>query len=193
MTVENKNPRRSLLKAIAGAGSLYTAGKLLPETWTRPVVDAVSLPAHAQTSGTYFDEVVVPFIVDGGSPGGGGILDLIVPTAHAQTASTRGYICVVPSGANAQVDVVIPDDLFGRGDGGIHLSAVAPIGGGPVALSVEAVGENCKEPKSSWSVRLDSLAKGTVFEGSYLWFNFDLPQQDCNLPSLRACKSESPT
>jgi hypothetical protein len=53
MSENNQNNRRRLLKAIAGAGGVVTAGKLLPETSPRPVVDAVSLPAHAQTSGVF--------------------------------------------------------------------------------------------------------------------------------------------
>ncbi|HSH42360.1 MAG TPA: hypothetical protein VK973_09585, partial [Arenicellales bacterium] len=44
------NSRRKLLKsALLGGGAaaaLYSA----PERWTRPVIEAVSLPAHAQTS-----------------------------------------------------------------------------------------------------------------------------------------------
>ncbi|MCK5360527.1 MAG: hypothetical protein KAJ95_07860 [Gammaproteobacteria bacterium] len=42
--------RRRLLKTIAGAGGVITAGKMLPDTWKRPIVDAALLPAHAQTS-----------------------------------------------------------------------------------------------------------------------------------------------
>ena len=49
--------RRNLLKAIAGLGGAVAVGKALPQRWTQPVVDAVLLPAHAQTSfagnGTY--------------------------------------------------------------------------------------------------------------------------------------------
>lgn len=49
---DNQDPsRRKLLKSIiAGGGAAMTAG-FVPETWTRPVVESVLLPAHAQTSG----------------------------------------------------------------------------------------------------------------------------------------------
>ena len=43
----DKNSRRSLLKKLAVGG---IAGAALPTQWSRPVVDSVMLPAHAQTS-----------------------------------------------------------------------------------------------------------------------------------------------
>ena len=45
-----ENSRRNLLKAIAAGSCTLIAGKSLPEKWARPVVDSVTLPAHAQTS-----------------------------------------------------------------------------------------------------------------------------------------------
>ena len=42
--------RRKLLKSIAIGSGAVIAGKTLPENWSKPVVDAVMLPAHAQTS-----------------------------------------------------------------------------------------------------------------------------------------------
>lgn len=47
MTTESK---RKLLKSIAMGTGAVIAGKSLPESWSRPVVEAVLLPAHAQTS-----------------------------------------------------------------------------------------------------------------------------------------------
>ena len=49
---ENKSndSRRKLLKSIAAGSGAIVAGKSLPESWSRPVVDSVMLPAHAQTS-----------------------------------------------------------------------------------------------------------------------------------------------
>ena len=42
--------RRKLLKSItAGAGAI-AAGKSIPESWSRPLVQSVILPAHAATS-----------------------------------------------------------------------------------------------------------------------------------------------
>jgi anaerobic selenocysteine-containing dehydrogenase len=42
--------RRKLLKSIAAGTGAVVAGKSLPESWSRPVVDSVMLPAHAATS-----------------------------------------------------------------------------------------------------------------------------------------------
>ena len=42
--------RRKLLKSIAAGSGAIVAGKSLPESWSKPVVDSVMLPAHAQTS-----------------------------------------------------------------------------------------------------------------------------------------------
>ena len=42
--------RRKLLKTIVSGGGAIVAGKSLPESWTKPVVDSVMLPAHAETS-----------------------------------------------------------------------------------------------------------------------------------------------
>jgi hypothetical protein len=51
MTDKKSNEsRRKLLKSIAAGSGAVIAGKSLPENWTRPVVDSVMLPAHAQTS-----------------------------------------------------------------------------------------------------------------------------------------------
>ena len=51
MTDENtSDSRRTLLKSIAAGSGVIISGKSLPENWTKPVVDSVLLPAHAQTS-----------------------------------------------------------------------------------------------------------------------------------------------
>ena len=47
---KSSESRRKLLKTIAAGSGAIVAGKSLPESWSRPVVDSVMLPAHAQTS-----------------------------------------------------------------------------------------------------------------------------------------------
>lgn len=47
---KSSESRRKLLKSIAAGSGAVIAGKSLPETWSRPVVDSVILPSHAQTS-----------------------------------------------------------------------------------------------------------------------------------------------
>lgn len=43
-------PRRRLLAALGGGAVLAAAERTLPHSWTRPVVNHVLLPAHAQLS-----------------------------------------------------------------------------------------------------------------------------------------------
>ncbi len=43
--------RRRVLKTLAAGGGVVVAGKTLPQSWYKPVVETVVLPAHAQTSG----------------------------------------------------------------------------------------------------------------------------------------------
>jgi len=59
--------RRKLLKSIATGSGAIVAGKSLPESWAKPVVDSVMLPVHAQTSE---DEPVLYAIGDTGPCGG---------------------------------------------------------------------------------------------------------------------------
>jgi hypothetical protein len=57
---QNKHTaRRKLLKSVVAGGGVFAVGKMLPESWTRPVVQAVALPAHAQTSPGNFDGLYV--------------------------------------------------------------------------------------------------------------------------------------
>lgn len=42
--------RRKLLKSIAAGSGAIVAGKSAPESWSKPVIDAVMLPAHAETT-----------------------------------------------------------------------------------------------------------------------------------------------
>lgn len=41
--------RRRLLQILLGVG-VITSGRMLPDQWVKPVVESITLPAHAQTS-----------------------------------------------------------------------------------------------------------------------------------------------
>lgn len=43
--------RRKLIMSLAAGGGVLTTGKMLPNTWVKPVVDSVVMPAHAQLTG----------------------------------------------------------------------------------------------------------------------------------------------
>lgn len=57
MSVKKSNDsRRKLLKSIAAGSGAVVAAKTLPESWTKPVVNTVLLPTHAQATNTEEDE-----------------------------------------------------------------------------------------------------------------------------------------
>lgn len=93
--------RRQLLKALAGAGGVFAAGKSLPEKWMRPVVDAVLLPAHAQATGlnqTYYGTVQPN--APGPAPAGK-LLDFLISPANAGFSKVDGaqaIICIQVNG-----------------------------------------------------------------------------------------------
>ncbi|MGE0703511.1 MAG: glycine-rich domain-containing protein [Vicinamibacterales bacterium] len=87
-TASVTNPaRRALLRALAAGTGAVVAGNVLPKSWTKPVVDSIVLPLHAQASGlpsnqlfTTSGSFTVPagitslrvLAVGGGAGGGGG-------------------------------------------------------------------------------------------------------------------------
>ncbi len=86
-------PRRRALKRLATGGAVVGVAAAAPSSWTRPVVESVTLPAHAQVSGAEdgdFFPVPVVFrdegrIPDDGSAvaSSGGWLEWLVPSARA--------------------------------------------------------------------------------------------------------------
>ena len=58
--------RRNLLRALSVGG--VVGATQLPASWSKPVVDAVVLPAHAQTTGGFFGAGVAQTIVMQPSP-----------------------------------------------------------------------------------------------------------------------------
>ncbi|MDZ7841918.1 MAG: hypothetical protein U5R46_14045 [Gammaproteobacteria bacterium] len=112
------NSRRRVLKTALLGGASVTAFKLAPESWTRPVVEAVSLPAHAQTS------LVLPDgpWAGGGNTGnagpgparqrglGGQILNAILPEARAGGSSQPD--CEAEAIFNICIERVDADTLY---------------------------------------------------------------------------------
>jgi hypothetical protein len=109
MTDKNKTTenRRKLLKSVAAGGGAIIAGKTLPEKWTKPAVDAVVLPAHAQTSaGTYSGSGQQASI--GSDSTFARALDSLVPQAHARPPYELSW-CIrrVPGSKTADVDFLV--------------------------------------------------------------------------------------
>jgi len=99
------NSRRQVLKAtLAGTGAVI-AGKSLPEQWSRPVVDSIVLPGHAQTSlvsitGGALLSVSVAELDDS-------LLDGLLPRAHAQVSSVSTAVLCFGLNGDGTVDVRI--------------------------------------------------------------------------------------
>ncbi len=64
-----KVSRRKLIAALS-VGGVVTASKI-PATWSKPVIDAVALPAHAQTTGAVLSGSE-GFVLNAAPAGGGG-------------------------------------------------------------------------------------------------------------------------
>lgn len=130
--------RRTALKKILAGGGVAAAGSL-PAKWTKPVVDAVVLPAHAVASGpTHFRDTVTPLsndIVDASPSSLNRVIDTLIPTAYA--AETYGPaadngppefsldLCIdVPDGQHFTVTAEVSDE----GDPFDHLTASGTLG-----------------------------------------------------------------
>ena len=88
---KSNESRRKLLKTIAAGSGAVIAGKSLPENWSRPVVDSVMLPAHAQTSpgGLYYcTPAGFPF----------GIFSVVIQGDTAYVTGVQGGFNRPPSG-----------------------------------------------------------------------------------------------
>ncbi len=93
MTAEN---RRNLLKTIAAGSGAIITGKALPDSWARPVIDSVLLPAHAQTSGgPYGGTSNNSITMNDRDDLFARALNKLIPEGHAQTSYDFTY-CITP-------------------------------------------------------------------------------------------------
>ena len=132
---KSSEKRRKLLKSIAAGSGAIVAGKSLPESWSRPVVDSVMLPAHAQTSALSCSPDPQT-VVDDGS---GTSTDAIAIIFDGQTTCTL-QIGDIPSDIPDPNLVVMVDTDFGITDvwtsytetrNWTRISASFDLGGGP--------------------------------------------------------------
>lgn len=97
---ESQARRKTMKKLAIGAGAL--AGySMLPEKWTRPVIEGIVLPAHAQTSANL---VLCPELT----------LTLLSGTQTSATVTVQVKGCVTPptGGANVQLVVLGSQDII---------------------------------------------------------------------------------
>jgi hypothetical protein len=78
--------RRRLLSAIVAGGAAST---LLPQKWSKPVVDSVMLPAHAQMSpGALVACTVTGYLISGTTSGSQSSSSYIIPATSPSTTIT---------------------------------------------------------------------------------------------------------
>jgi len=130
--------RRKFLKSVAAGGGAVIAGRALPESWTRPVVEAVILPAHAALSSSPppvepvvydFDCMDASFIITNPVPGTLHVAFGWLPTESSGllTGTIVGthYVCTDSSGVRAQSD--INNTEFNQNPAGVSFDVVAPL------------------------------------------------------------------
>jgi len=132
---ESSESRRKLLKSIAvGSGAVF-AGKQLPQNWSRPVVNSVVLPAHAQTSGrTFTGTGNVNFGFNNNSNSMvAGLADALVPSAHAGEILFQeeyaGCVTEVAGGLDVWITYLVFPDFYQLRE----LHGVIPTTGGDLA------------------------------------------------------------
>jgi hypothetical protein len=100
VTMNKNDSRRKLLKSIAAGSGAIVAGKSLPESWSKPVVNAVMLPAHAATTEEELADYFGSFELDIGVPGG-------IPTK----------LCIQCVGSNCSAKALENDIFYYEGSG----------------------------------------------------------------------------
>jgi|GEM_PF-5398495 len=130
---EPKPGRRRLLKALAGAGGVFATGALLPERWTRPMVESIIVPAHAQATVALARSYASSDFSSGGPgapPGpasrglGERLLNTIIPAASAgQEPEDRNVFSVCLRPSTGTIAIQINDCKIGRTEDSVPLKA----------------------------------------------------------------------
>jgi hypothetical protein len=154
---KSSESRRKLLKSIAAGSGAIVAGKSLPESWSRPVVDSVMLPAHAQISMRIFGANNAPIsdigsifqsesdsmlarlfdsaikgLIPAAEAGGIGIPDISDPTNYSS--------CATVNGSNLETWFQLYADTFLLAD----YTGTLPLSG-QSSLSLTIYGESCDD------------------------------------------------
>jgi hypothetical protein len=113
--------RRKLLKSIAAGSGAIVAGKSLPESWSRPVVDSVMLPAHAQTSLLQYSEEILDVDPCDGATSGTAQTTSIDFDVTGITPASSGTLIATISG-----DIGDPTETYTVSIEGTSLGQVGP-------------------------------------------------------------------
>lgn len=128
--------RRNLIKSIAvGSGAIIT-GNSVPESWSRPVVNSVLLPAHAQTSGLIYSSTslqTAAFDPQGNSMFAG-VIEGLVPAAYAGVfnpdPNPRGCATIVGSDVDLFMQFFVASLLV------FEISALIQLSGGSSSILI---------------------------------------------------------
>ena len=148
MTNESAN-RRKLIHSIALGGGVIIAGKSIPNSWTKPIIQSVILPAHAQTS---------------------------EPTAETSTSTTMqpGGCCEIAGTFEGQVDNTdFSIRLVVDASGSISITLLGVGSGTPIQTSVPCSGGSFSVDSSSGTITgtiacNSDTASGNVGGNSYV-------------------------
>jgi hypothetical protein len=140
--------RRKLLKSIAAGSGAVVAGKSLPDSWVRPVVDSVLLPAHALTSNQIYSTNNVLIGMNGQTTGGdtllAGLVNSILPPAEAGTGGGGPVIptavgCATIVGSMLEFEILV----LSRND--YRVTGMLPLNKQVALVTLEECGETFPE------------------------------------------------
>lgn len=197
-----KTPERR--KLLIGLASGVIGTSQLPGSWSKPIVDAVVLPAHAETtddSGTLPPEntttaepVITEFsgaYASGDSSAKNDMLDdalaLMVPDAHAGFIAANGQICIKvspPVGSGASYTAIIQ---VNQGDSSAIFTGTGTVNGGNASLAVDNSCGNQILPPPSFEVTSVSNAgaaysisvSGATNTNGMLGTEYNCPTNEC--------------
>jgi len=148
---QKENKRRKLLRSIAAGSGAVIAGRSLPDSWSRPVVDSVMLPAHAQTSGAFTGTTRGLVQLQEDSTRLASLMNAFVNEARAganfSTMDVSYCVVLNEAGTAGDVDIIMTFYDFNVRNNCtsnylFQLSSV-PVGGAPVDLYSGTVQSGC--------------------------------------------------
>lgn len=171
--------RRKILKSLVAGGGALTAAKVTPEQWTKPVVEAVLLPSHAQTTVTgrtsspFGNFTSGPVVVDAVNPTSEQLLadeeiseellEFFMPSAHAQPMCSN-LSCDVEFSASVQetsMSICWSGDSFGSTVRRVDPASLIAVGITPIPGSIRALG-NCNYVEPNWVCELTNSSTMVV-------------------------------
>lgn len=169
----SKESRRKLLKSLAAGSGVVIAGKSLPASWSRPVVDSVMLPAHAQTSQT---PQTVTYAL-----------------GLAQNPSEDGHICITYQEGGSTVDIDLWFLVSSQGGDlsvfqamGVPVGPTTPV---PMTLINQSCGygDTCTVYCTSVNGVADGVFEFDLDQGSVFSVPFSAPVAPCIDPPVITC------